>query len=122
MPDARVHRDWEVYDQLFHTIRFEPGSLLEKLFNKKSARVNTVHHQAIKHLGKDLIVEARAEEDGIIEAIRLKSDNFVFAFQWHPEFQDPNDISLLNCRPILEKFLKHATERRDHASNQSSHR
>jgi putative glutamine amidotransferase len=110
LPKAISHRNWDVYDQLFHVVKFEKGSVLEKIFKTNDARVNSVHHQGVKDLGKDLVVEARAVDDGMVEAIRLKSENFVFAFQWHPEFHAPTDGSLLDCRPILREFLRAASE------------
>lgn len=78
----------------------------------KTARVNTVHHQAVKGLGKSLRIEARAEEDGVIEAIRYTGDSYIFAFQWHPEFQDPLDPTLLDGKPILRDFLREAQKRK----------
>src|SRR5688500_15188535 len=46
-PAALVHRDWVPYDQIFHEIVFEDGSLIKKLYpDVERARVNTVHHQA----------------------------------------------------------------------------
>lgn len=105
---ARNHRNWEIYDQNFHAIQIEPKSGLANLYpGVISARVNSVHHQAIKDVGKGLVVEARSE-DGVIEAIRAEGLPYVFAVQWHPEFQDPADRSLFDSRPILNEFLSHA--------------
>jgi len=113
VPDARLHRDWSVYDLFFHEVRFEKGSLLEKVYaGKTGGLINTVHHQAVKDLGKDLVVEAVAVDDGIVEAIRFTGPSFAFAFQWHPEFQDPADGRLLHGRPVLREFLKAAAEKR----------
>jgi putative glutamine amidotransferase len=109
LPGARIHRDWEIYDRLFHDIRIHEGSALQKLYpGKKSARVNSVHHQGIKDLGKGLRVEASALDDGMVEAIRFEGQPFAFGFQWHPEFQDPLDPTLLDCKPILRHFLQEA--------------
>ena len=106
---SRVHRNWEVYDQIYHQIRIEPGSGLQKLYpNQKSGKVNTVHHQAIKELAKTLRAEAISEEDGIIEAVRYTGDSYAVALQWHPEFHDPKDATLLDARPILREFLSEA--------------
>jgi putative glutamine amidotransferase len=111
---ALNHRNWEIYDQNFHEIAFEKGTRLSQLYpGMTRAKVNTVHHQAVKDLGKGLIVEAHSPEDGIIEAIRLKDPaHSVFAVQWHPEFHDSKDASLLKSAPILADFLKEAQTRR----------
>jgi gamma-glutamyl-gamma-aminobutyrate hydrolase PuuD len=80
--------------------------------------VNTVHHQAIKTLGHGLLVEARSVPDGLIEAVRYdaspgeKSAPWLYAVQWHPEFQDPADLSLLPVAPLRDLFLRAAAERR----------
>jgi putative glutamine amidotransferase len=103
------HRNWEIYDQNFHELKFEEGSLLSKLYpGTEKAKINTVHHQGLKALGKNLIIEAKSPKDGVIEAIRYTGNNFAFAVQWHPEFQDPKDKSLLDGKPILREFLKAA--------------
>jgi putative glutamine amidotransferase len=113
IPEATTHRHWETYEQNFHEVAFQKGSLLETTFKSASAKVNSIHHQAIKKLGKDLKVEAVSKDDNVIEAIRLDSEPFVYAFQWHPEFHDPKDKSILDCRPILREFLRHAKNRRE---------
>ena len=76
------------------------------------ARVNSIHHQAVKNLGRDLQIEARSEEDHVVEAIRWKGPSYVFGVQWHPEFHQPGDASLLDCMPILDEFLNAARKRR----------
>jgi putative glutamine amidotransferase len=107
--DALCHRDAEIYDQLFHDLRFEKGALLEKIYGENEVRINSVHHQGIKDLAPDLIVEARSVSDGMIEAVRLKSPQpFFYGIQWHPEFQadrNPGDSKLLDPVPLLRFFL-----------------
>jgi len=47
--------------------------------------VNSMHHQAIKTLGRGLREVAWAP-DGIIEGVELADgDRFVVGVQWHPE-------------------------------------
>jgi gamma-glutamyl-gamma-aminobutyrate hydrolase PuuD len=104
-PKAIIHRDWEVYDQNFHSVKFEGSSYCKKVFQCECAQVNSIHHQAVKDLGKGLVVEAVAEDDGMVEAIRAPKEKFVFGFQWHPEFHDLGNKSLLDCRPLLKEFL-----------------
>lgn len=47
--------------------------------------VNSSHHQAIDALGDGLVAEAWAEEDGVIEQVRLRGHPFAFGVQYHPE-------------------------------------
>jgi len=112
-PGALNHRHWEIYDQNFHQIEIVAGSGLSRLYPAVStAKVNSVHHQAIKDLGKGLHAEAFSQPDRVIEAVRLEGDNYVAAVQWHPEFQNPQDRTLLDAKPLLEEFIREARQRK----------
>lgn len=105
-PDAQSHRDAQLYDQAFHEVEFVPNSGLAKLFPGMSkAKINTVHHQAPKDIGKNLTVEAWSVPDRIPEALRWQGDSYLFGVQWHPEFQDPARKDLLDTKPILDEFI-----------------
>lgn len=67
-----------------HKIEIEEDSLLYKIFNEKEIKVNSFHHQAVKEVGENLKVTARAK-DGIIEAFEHKNYPFLLGVQWHPE-------------------------------------
>jgi putative glutamine amidotransferase len=114
VPKSLNHRDWDIYDQNFHQVEFVPGTKLAQLYpGTKTSKINTIHHQGLKELGKGLKVEARSPDDGVIEAVRLESGkDWVFAVQWHPEFHDPRDRSLLDSGPILKDFLNETRARR----------
>jgi gamma-glutamyl-gamma-aminobutyrate hydrolase PuuD len=112
LPDAlaHVHSD---YDAHRHAIAFPPGSTLGRLFpNEKRPIVNSIHHQAVKDLGRDIRIEALSEPDGVIEAIRYQRAHFVMGLQWHPEFHRAGGSDLLDCTPILDEFLRTARETR----------
>jgi putative glutamine amidotransferase len=105
-PDKGSHRDETRYDSHFHEMRIQPNTWLARVYpNLGVARVNTIHHQAIKHLGEGLVVEATSEPDGIVEAIRWEGHSFVVGVQWHPEFLDPGDPTLIDSKPLLRAFL-----------------
>lgn len=110
---ARVpHRDRAVNELNLHEVQFEPGSLLARLYGGTSGgRVNSLHHQAVHKLGRDLVVEARCVDDGVIEAIRWKGRGYVFGVQWHPEFHRPGDDATLDSTILLEDFLNEARRR-----------
>lgn len=113
-PQGMVHRNWDVYDQLFHEIALTPNGFLANVYGgPRTARVTSVHHQGIKRLGSDLLVEAVSTSDGIVEAIRLRGDDaFVLGVQWHPEFQDAADPALLPSSALLQGFLNEVRRRR----------
>lgn len=103
----------DLYDSHYHAIHFKQGSALAALYPAKpEALVNSIHHQAVKDLGRDLTVEAVSGPDSIIEAIRYRKARFVMGLQWHPEFHRPGSAELLDCTPILDEFLRAARETR----------
>ena len=112
VPGALVHYDADKYDENFHELCIEAGSELSRFFpTSDPLLINSIHHQAIRSLGRGLKVEARSDPDEIIEAIRLEGPSYVFAMQWHPEFHAGRE-GLLDCAPVLEEFLREARRRR----------
>ena len=74
--DSKSHtQDYNTSCNYKHTIRVEKNSYLSKMFPyNDTLYVNSFHHQAINKLGKDLKVDALAE-DGIIEAFHIDDKN-----------------------------------------------
>lgn len=69
-----------------HTVTPEPGGQMAALWGADAFSVNSVHFEAIGHLGANLAIEARAP-DGLIEAIRATDGKApTLAVQWHPEW------------------------------------
>lgn len=80
----------EQFDLLAHDVELTPGGFLHGLYGCERVRVNSLHGQGVKSLGKNLLVEARAE-DGLIEAFRVDSDQtLILGVQWHPEWRTAN--------------------------------
>jgi putative glutamine amidotransferase len=70
-----------------HSVRLAAGGLLEAIAGSSQAKVNSLHGQGIRTLGRGLRVEATAS-DGLIEAVSLQSgEAFLLAVQWHPEWK-----------------------------------
>ncbi|HEX7911084.1 MAG TPA: gamma-glutamyl-gamma-aminobutyrate hydrolase family protein [Paraburkholderia sp.] len=112
VPTAGTHVN-ENYDQHRHGIHFPDGSTLANMFpGRRDAIVNSIHHQAVKTLGRDLNIEAVSASDGIIEAVRYRRAPFVMGVQWHPEFHRAGGPELLDCTPLLDTFLRVARETR----------
>lgn len=114
LPGSFVHRDWNIYDQNFHHIRLHHPSRLTSLYpDTATARVCSVHHQAIKALGHGLVAEASSLDDEVVEAARLEGEGvWAYGVQWHPEWHDPADQSLMDGRVLLRDFLNAARKRR----------
>ena len=105
-PASRNHREAGRYDQHFHEIELVPGTRLAELYpGVQRATANSIHHQGIKDLAPDFVVEARCPEDGMIEAVRRRGSSYVAAVQWHPEFHDQAAPGQFDDAPMLKDFL-----------------
>jgi len=115
VPGATNHRDIDKYERHYHEVAFQPGSRLATLYpGKAGATINTIHHQAVKKLGRGLRVEAISTPDNLVEAIRWRGPSYVLGVQWHPEFMHAplSDDRHLDGTPILNEFLDAARERK----------
>jgi putative glutamine amidotransferase len=84
-PSSDMH-DWLPARQyLAHSISLEAGCHLSKSGYSTGTRVNSLHHQGIQELGKNLKPIAFSA-DGLVEAIELTGHRFGLAVQWHPEW------------------------------------
>jgi putative glutamine amidotransferase len=118
-PEAKVHRNWEIYDQHAHEIDIAEGSRLATWYAGRvqgAPRVNSVHHQGLRTLGRGLVVEARSVPDGVVEAVRYAPGDdggpFAYGVQWHPEFIAATDTSLLDPQVLLSGFLEETRKAR----------
>ena len=87
-----------------------PGTRTAAVFGPPPT-VRCSPHQAIRALGRDLVVTDRAG-DGVIEAVELPSAHFVLAVQWHPEEamdQRPFDALVRAAREYKEERSARAT-------------
>lgn len=107
-PGVLPHVTLGCREKSHHDIRISPGSKLDKLYPGQAiARVNSIHHQAIKKTGNDLRVEAISSADDVIEAIFWEGAGYARGVQWHPELHS-TEPGLLDSTPIIQDFLKAA--------------
>ena len=78
-------KNYEDYNKTYHNVKIEKDSKLFDIIGEKEISTNSSHHQAVKDIGKNLKITAKAS-DGIIEAIEHEEHPFCVAVQWHPEF------------------------------------
>lgn len=108
-PGSLEHRNWDIYAANAHATAIVPGTGLAALYPGRALiKTNSVHHQAAKDLGRDLVVEAWSQPDRMVEALRWTGPSYVFGVQWHPEFHDAGDATLVDDTPILDDFLARA--------------
>jgi len=85
------------FDKPNHQININKDSGFYKIAKTTKTSVNSMHHQAIKKLGKNLSAVALSN-DNVIEAIELKKHKFCVGVQWHPEWKSSIiDGKLFNC-------------------------
>lgn len=80
----------EAYEALFdheHDVELRADGVLADALGKTRLTVNSVHEQGIDRLGGDLVAEAVATDDGLIEAFSARPCGApVVGVQWHPEW------------------------------------
>lgn len=92
LPGKQNHRASLVakdMEHIAHLLTLEKDSRLARIFGQETIRTNTYHHQAVREVGRSLVVNARAE-DGIIEGLEDPLAPFIIGVQSHPEAINTN--------------------------------
>jgi putative glutamine amidotransferase len=84
--DALTHEQKNPRDQTSHPVAVVAGTRLHAIVGRTEIAVNSSHHQAVKAVGADLVVDAVAP-DGVIEGIEDPRRRFCVGVQWHPEYR-----------------------------------
>lgn len=95
------------HDGSYHSVQIKPGSQLYKTLGSHQI-VNSRHHQAIKTLGRNLQVVARAS-DHIVEGIESRHA-LIQGVQWHPENLWRTNAAQNNLFRAFFKRVKFATD------------
>jgi len=91
-------------DFLAHEVEVAAGSRLAKVFGEGALRVNSMHHQGVRDVGKGLTVSATAA-DGLVEGLEAGDGGYVVGVQWHPEALTDNEAA---SRRLFEDFVETA--------------
>lgn len=102
-PSDVIHRQMDPGTAMIHTVTVDGDSRLAELTYGEHEHaghvlpVNSFHHQAVRTLGHDLRVTARAD-DGIVEAYEATDRPFLVGVQWHAEslVHDPRHAALFS--------------------------
>ncbi len=88
---GRLHKDITLeYGRIKYSvlpwkrITLEKNTRFHTLFDLDHIKINTLHHQAVRHIPSRFAVTAR-DFDGMIQAIEHRYKP-VFGVQWHPEY------------------------------------
>ena len=91
-------------DEVGHTISVKADTILHHIVGKETMSVNSAHHQAVKTISGNTVINATSP-DGVIEGIELPDKRFCLGVQWHPEFLiDAGD------KMIFDAFLSASAE------------
>jgi putative glutamine amidotransferase len=82
LPSDLIHAQKPPYDLPSHNVKV--WGKLSGILGANELAVNSYHHQGIKTLSSQLDACAEAD-DGLIEAVHIPNERFVWAVQWHPE-------------------------------------
>jgi putative glutamine amidotransferase len=89
-----------------HRVQVVPGTLLHRILGEGPVAVNSIHHQAVRDLGRGTRVCARSEGDSLVEGLEVPDRRFVLGVQWHPEsFWDHGG----RFRPLFESLVQAAS-------------
>ena len=81
-------------ESFHHSITIDAESHLATIFERRELVVNSFHHQAVRDLGHNLVVTARAA-DNVIEALEDPRQPFYLGVQFHAEALPPVDTAYL---------------------------
>lgn len=110
-PSSNNHEQKIKKTRTSHQVQVMPATILTKIISGSRESeglripVNSTHHQAVKDVGKGLIVCGLAP-DGIIEALESPRHRFVLGLQFHPEVLYPRHAYAEN---IFRAFVKEAS-------------
>lgn len=96
------HQQKRKRSYLTHRVEIGEGTRLAAILGAGSCAVNSMHHQAVKKVGKGLKVSAYAA-DGTVEALE-DEEGLIMSVQWHPE-------NLIDSAPVMNKLFKDLAER-----------
>ena len=94
------------------TLCLQPGTWLATFMGSETARINSLHNQAIFQTGTGFTVAGR-DMDGLIQAIEDQAYGFLIGVQWHPEFL----IFMRRQRRLFQALVEAATARASRSSS-----
>ncbi|MEY2591541.1 MAG: putative glutamine amidotransferase [Acidimicrobiaceae bacterium] len=107
LPDVSAvsHRDVSRAREPAHPVSVAPDNVLIELLGSTTIDVNTLHHQAVDVIGRDLVVAARAA-DGTVEALTSAEGRRLVGVQWHPELLTHDGVSAKLFRWLVEEACR----------------
>ena len=102
---SEPHLVLEHRTEAVHSIRIDPESRLSRIVKRDRMETNSLHHQAIDRLGRQLSPVAWAD-DGTVEAVEDRQSQIV-GVQWHPEQMPDRPEQMRLFGWLVESALEH---------------
>ena len=106
---AEAHLVIERRTEAVHPVTIEAGSALGRIVGKDRLETNSLHHQAIDRLGRQLVAVAWAD-DGTVEAVEDPACEMM-AVQWHPEQMPDRPEQMRLFTWLVERAADHRRSR-----------
>ncbi len=111
-PSGINHRQKPPYDEPAHTVTVPGDTPLGRLLKTETLPVNSCHHQAVRETAPCLRGMA-VSPDGLTEALYMPGKRFLWAVQWHPEFDHAKNVhSRRLFGAFVASMLPRAAERK----------
>lgn len=92
-----------------HRVNVSEGSLLEQTYGSRTIDVNSFHHQAIKDLAPDLVINGVAPDE-VVESVNRPGNAWILGVQWHPEMMFR--VHPEHLKPF-SALVSHAAQKKD---------
>lgn len=100
-----MHVQKQERSYLMHKIKIDKESFLCKILETEEIMTNTLHHQCVKQIGKNLRITAYSS-DKIPEAME-SNDGRIVLVQWHPEELTETEPRMNNLfKDLIQKSSK----------------
>ncbi len=104
-PNHFLHVQKQERSYLMHKIKIDKESLLYSILGAEEIMTNTLHHQCVKQVGKNLRITAYSI-DKIPEAME-SNDGRIVLVQWHPEELTETEPRMNNLfKDLIQKSSK----------------
>lgn len=101
IPSGILHRQREAVNEPSHSVNILKDSGVTLFGNAERIVANSFHHQAVKRLAPGLKTFA-VTDDGIVEGFYMPGEQYLYAYQWHPErLWETDEFN----RRIFESFI-----------------
>lgn len=106
---AEGHSDDAGRDTPSHPAEIFPGTKLAEILGAGEIMTNSVHHQAVNRVGRELSISARSR-DGIAEGLESPKWPFLLGVQFHPEATAGEDPRM---QGIFDAFVAAARKEKE---------